>query len=70
MLLPHNATTLDGFTVEVKAALDKNMLKERPLYYLFSEHAPFNPTCAGIWAEFGVASGTSCLYIPSTSFEM
>jgi len=33
------------------------MLKERPINYLFSNAAFFNPTCSGIWAEFGVASG-------------
>jgi len=45
--------------VEVKTALDKHILKEHPIKYLFSEAAPFNPTCSGIWAEFGVAGGES-----------
>jgi hypothetical protein len=56
-LLPHKATSLAEFIVEVKEALDKNMLKERPIEYLFSNTAVFNPTCSGIWAEFGVAFG-------------
>ncbi len=56
-LLPHRATNLEEFVVEVKAGLDQNMLNERPINYIFSDNAVFNPTCAGIWAEFGVASG-------------
>lgn len=58
-LLPHKATNLDEFAVEVKDALDKNMLKDRAIHYLFSNAAVFSPTCSGIWAEFGVASGTT-----------
>ena len=56
-LLPHVARTFDEFVLEVKAALDSHTLDTRPIEYLFSENAPFNPTCDGIWAEFGVASG-------------
>jgi len=56
-LLPHRATSLDEFILEVKDALDKNMLKQRPIEYLFSDTAVFSPTCSGIWAEFGVAFG-------------
>jgi len=56
-LLPHKATSLDEFVVEVKDALDNNILEDRPINCLFSSAAVFNPTCNGIWAEFGVASG-------------
>ena len=56
------ATNLDEFVLEVKDGLEKVMLTERPIEYLFSDHALFNPTCSGIWAEFGVASGEFFLY--------
>ena len=59
VLLPHKATDLNSFVDEVKAAMDRHVLKQRPVEYVFSE-APFYPTCAGIWAEFGVASGRHC----------
>ena len=63
-LLPHRAQDLDGFVTEVKAALDSHMLGERALKRVFSDAAEFNPTCAGIWAEFGVASGLNACCIP------
>ena len=56
-LLPHSARNLDEFALEVKAALDSHPLDVRPVEYVFSDNAPFNPTCDGIWAEFGVATG-------------
>lgn len=63
-LLPHVAKTFDDFVLEVKAALDSHSLDMRPIEYIFSEIAPFNPTCDGLWAEFGVASGKNCLIHP------
>lgn len=58
-LVPHRAKDLDSFALEVKAALDDNMLNERPINHIFSSQNSFHPTCAGDWLEFGVASGTT-----------
>lgn len=55
-LVPHEAKDLDSFAVEIKEALDSHMLSQRAIDYVFS-NSDFKPTCAGIWAEFGVASG-------------
>lgn len=55
--MPHRATDLDSFVLEVKEALDANMLHDRPINHIFSSKNAFHPTCAGDWLEFGVASG-------------
>jgi hypothetical protein len=52
---PLNAS-LEDFMVELKEALDANMLEERALHLLMSDHtfARALPRCEGTWAEFGV----------------
>ncbi|KAK9790314.1 hypothetical protein WJX73_002614 [Symbiochloris irregularis] len=61
-LLPHTATTLPEFLVELKTSLDRHMLDERAHLWLFNEdidHQRVHPSCAGDWMEFGVYTGGS-----------
>jgi hypothetical protein len=57
--------SLEEFALELKEALDANMLEERPIHLLMSDHSivPNLPQCDGTWAEFGVFS-ESCFLHP------
>jgi len=60
-VVPRLATTFDAFLHELKASLDRNQLRYRPVELIFNETYYFSdlphPACSGLWLEFGVFNG-------------